>query len=100
MDDRSLRICLVIAVGRTRYYARWCFKFQHTKNGVIAVGAHVAEGAAAEVGPAAPGEWQVHMIKGKFGSRPKPEVPIKTVRDRFSLFRPFDSLWPERTARP
>src|SRR5215469_11286453 len=99
-DDRGLRIGLVVAVGGTGFDAGGGFEFQDTEDRVVAVGTHVAEGAASEVGPAAPTEGQVDMMERALRRGTKPEIPVEAFGDRLGFFRALQGLRPEGTARP
>src|SRR5256886_15759704 len=98
--NRSQRISFFIAIAGARFHRRWGLELQHAEGGVEAVGAHVAECAAAEVGPSAPGKRQINMIEWAFRRRAEPQVPIQSGGHRILLLRALDALQPEGAARP
>src|SRR5256885_893748 len=78
-NDGSEGVGFVVTIGGTGFNARRSFELQDTKDCVEAVRTHVAESAAAEIAPATPDKWHVGAIKGTFGSRTEPKIPIQTV---------------------
>src|SRR5213082_3450163 len=75
-------------------------QLQHPEDGIETVLSHVAEGAGAEVIPAAPDEGKVNVVKRTRGRRAKPQVPVESGRNWVRLFGPLDSLRPEGPAGP
>src|SRR5437762_11616089 len=84
----------------TGFHALRRAELQDAVERVKAVAAHITDRAGSEVKPAAPYKRKVSMIKGPFRGRAQPQVPVKSVRNRIGLRGSFDSLRPERTARP
>src|SRR5438105_2008958 len=61
---------------------------------------HVAEGAGAEVPPAAPGEGDVGVVIGSFGGGAVPEVPVQRLGDFRPILGPIDALRPDWAIGP
>src|SRR5207244_9920912 len=98
--NRSQRISFFIAIAGARFHRRWGLELQHAEDGVEAVGAHVPECAAAEVGPSAPGERHINMIEWASRRGAEPQVPIQSRGNGILLLRALDALQPKRAARP
>src|ERR1700751_515423 len=74
VDDRSERIGLVVAIGRTCLHADWGLEFQHAEDGVVTVGAHVAKSATTEIAPPTPDEGGVSMVVRARGCGAEPQI--------------------------
>ena len=59
------------------------------------VATHVAEGASAEIPPAAPAERGVGRIIRTLVNRPEPQIPVERRRDGRRLRRTGDALLPQ-----
>src|SRR5262249_50273479 len=77
-----------------------CLEFEDAEKRIETVAAHVAESAATEVGPAAPGKGKVDVIVGARGSGTEPEIPIEAIGNRVGFLGAFEALRPEGEAGP
>src|SRR6266545_1777417 len=100
MNDGGKRIRLLVAIRGTRFDAQRRFQLHHAEYGVVAVAAHIAQRATPEVGPSAPQERQVSVVKRTFRSRAEPQIPIQSFWHPLRFFGAFHTLRPKWPAGP
>ncbi len=78
-DDRPLRIAVLVVAGTLGLNGDRIAKIQGHVGHVHGVTGHVAQGAGAEIPPAAPGEGMIAVGIGPLRRGAEPEVPLQVL---------------------